>query len=89
MDSDVKKSLAKPNTNEWKLFKYWQTHKCVTSRDSKYPPLEIMDLPKMISDLIKQGYNIEKIPCTRKNEKGITKRYVEYYLKSEVELINE
>ena len=63
----AKKSYAARGTNEWKLFKYLQNHSYVTSRDSKYPPLEIMDLPKLISDLIKSGYSFEKTRCSRKD----------------------
>lgn len=84
----AKKSYAARGTNEWKLFKYLQTHSCVTSRDSKYPPLEIMDLPKLISDLIKSGYSFEKTRCSRKDCFGIVKQWMEYRLKEEVELVN-
>ena len=84
----AKKSYAARGTNEWKLFKYLQTHSCVTSRDSKYPPLEIMDLPKLISDLIKSGYSFEKTRCSRKDSFGNVKQWVEYRLKEEVELVN-
>lgn len=71
-----KKSYAARGTNEWKLFKYLQTH------------FEIMDLPKLISDLIKSGYSFEKTRCSRKDSFGNVKQWVEYRLKEEVELVN-
>lgn len=86
MPENKKKSLARKGTNEWKLFNYLRSHKSVTSRESKYPPLEIMDLPKLISDLIYRGYDFSKINRTRVTEDGIVKRYVEYVLNEEVEI---
>ena len=79
---------AKRGTNEWKLFKYLHNHSYVTSRGSKYPPLEIMDLPKLVSALIKQGYRFEKRSCTGRDTYGNAKRWVEYKLTEEVDLLN-
>ena len=86
---EKKINTSKKGTNEYKLFKYLQSHKSVTSRDSKYPPLEIMDLPKLISNLIYDGYSFTKIARTRINSEGVKKRYVEYFLNEEVKLVNE
>lgn len=69
---------GKAGTNEWKLFQYLASHGSVNSRDSKYPPLEIMDLPKLISTLSRRGYRFRKEQKTRTNSYGVTKRYVEY-----------
>lgn len=79
-------SFAKKGTNEWKLFNYLRSHESVTSRESKYPPLEIMDLPKVISVLISEGYSFTKIKKKTVDKYGITKKYTEYVLDEEVEL---
>lgn len=85
---EKRKYVAKKGTNTWKLLKYLERHKSVTSRDSKYRPLEIMDLPKLISDLInKEGLCFEKTQITKVNKYGITKRYTEYKLLSDIELV--
>lgn len=79
-------SFAKKGTNEWKLFNYLRSHESVTSRESKYPPLEIMDLPKIISLLINDGYQFTKTRKKIVDKYGITRKYTEYKLDEEVEL---
>ena len=87
-NNEPKISFARKGTNEWKFFSYMSCHNSVTSRESKYPPLEIMDLPKLISNLIREGYDISKINRTRINSLGVAKRYTEYYLNEKVVLHN-
>ena len=79
-------SYAKKGTNEWKLFNYLRSHESVTSRESRHPPLEIMDLPKTISLLISEGYNFKKTKKKLVDKYGITRKYTEYTLDEEVEL---
>lgn len=83
---DIKHSSAKKGSNEWKLFRWFMSHKTVDSRTSKYPPLEIMDLPKLISTLTQKGYRFGKESKCKTNKDGVTKHYVEYTLMEKVEV---
>lgn len=83
---EVREIYCKPHTQRWKLFKYLEFHMFVTSRDSKYPPLEIMDLPKLISSLEKEEIHFSKVQRERINHHGIKVRYKEYKLITPIKL---
>ena len=59
-----------PKTQRERIVEYLETHDSLTSREAVYY-LGIMDLPKRISEMVRDGYPIRKTPVPRPHKKPV------------------
>lgn len=64
-------------TQHEKILKYIDTHGSITPMDA-FNDLYITKLATRISELIRMGYKIEKVPESRINRSGELRRYMRY-----------
>lgn len=57
-------------TQRERIVEYLETHESITSLEAAIH-LGIMDLPKRISELVRDGYPIKKTPVTRPHKKPV------------------
>lgn len=62
-----------------KILDYCAAHGSITNRDANVK-LDINSPTKRISELVKAGYDVQKVRETRINSSGQTVRYVRYYI---------
>lgn len=66
------------DTQHLKIWRYIDTHKAGITPMDAFVDLNITKLATRISEMIRLGYPIEKIPETRVNAAGETVRYTRY-----------
>jgi hypothetical protein len=62
-----------------KILDYCAVHGSITNRDANVK-LDINSPTKRISELVKAGYDVQKVRETRVNSSGREVRYVRYYI---------
>jgi hypothetical protein len=62
-----------------KILDYCAIHGSITNRDANVK-LDINSPTKRISELVKAGYDVQKVKETRVNSSGREVRYVRYYI---------
>lgn len=67
-----------------KILDYCATHGSITNREANVK-LDINSPTKRISELVKAGYDVQKIRETRVNSSGREVRYVRYYIQEAVQ----
>lgn len=63
-----------------KILEYCAHHGSITNRDANVK-LDINSPTKRISELVKAGYDVEKVKETRVNSSGREVRFIRYYIR--------